>query len=113
MGYRVLCDENVSPQTVRYLERGGHDAVHVREVLHLGVDDPSLARHARENGRVILTNDSDLLDDEDYPDVKVLYFPDNRLSAYELSTMVGRVSAFYPDQADLPRMVFLSEENLG
>jgi hypothetical protein len=40
MGYRLLCDENVHPETVEHLEADGHDAVHVREVLSPGVDFP-------------------------------------------------------------------------
>ena len=71
-GYRVLCDENVDPQTVRYLERDGHDA-------------------------------------ERHPDIRVLLFTNNRVGAYELASMVERLTSYYPEQDDLPREFYLSE----
>lgn len=115
-GYRILRDENVDPQTVRYLERDGHDAEHVGDTLGLGTDDRIIAQYAVEqppefgvDNRVLLTNDTDFLDAERYPDISVLLFTNNRAGAYELASMVGRLTSYYPDQDDLPREFYLSE----
>ena len=62
MTFRILCDEHVEPQTVRYLQRSGHEAVHVRDVRSLGVDD-AVATYAREHGYSVLTNDRGFLDE--------------------------------------------------
>lgn len=109
MGYRILCDENVPPQTVRYLRKAGHDAVHVSEVLGSGTDDPSVAAYASERNRLVLTNDADFLDDEKYPEQTVLYYPNNRLRPYEIAELVSEIHSALPEQANLPREVFLGD----
>lgn len=110
MGYRVLCDENVHPETVDHLEADGHEAVHVPGALSTGVDDHSVAAYAREEGYLLLTNDTDFLDAETYPELTVLYFPDNRTGAYELASMVDRLAELVPEPERLPRTVFLTDE---
>lgn len=111
MTYRILCDENVDPQTVRYLERDGHEATHVEDTLSSSVDDAEVATYARENDYAILTNDTDFLDSAAFPDVRVLLYTDNRALAHELAAMVERLTTYYPSQSDLPREFYLSEEN--
>ena len=108
-GYRVLCDENVDPQTVRYLERDGHDAEHVGDTVGLGTDDRIIAEYAVVFDRVLLTDDADFIDAERYPDIRVLLFTNNRVGAYELASMVERLTSYYPEQDDLPREFYLSE----
>ncbi|WP_049901796.1 DUF5615 family PIN-like protein [Halococcus agarilyticus] len=103
MAYRVLCDENVDPQTVQYLGRDGHEAAHVGTALPLSVGDDEIAAHARENGYVVLTNDTDFLGPSVYPDVTVLLYTDHRASAHELAAMVSELTTYYPSQDDLPR----------
>ena len=107
MTYRLFCDEHVEPQTVRYLERSGHEAVHVSDVLSLGIDDDAIAAYARDHGYAILTNDRGFLDDSRHPDVTVICYTDNRASAYDLAAMVEELSTYYPDQESLPRVTFL------
>lgn len=108
MAYRVLCDENVDPQVVRYLVKEGHVAAHVRDELGLGATDTGIAEHATGNSYVLLTNDSDFLDEEAYGDLKVLYFPDNGIPAYELASLVAKAHSLCPSQDDLPRKLFLT-----
>jgi predicted nuclease of predicted toxin-antitoxin system len=112
MAYRILCDENVDPQTVRYLERDGHEATHVSDALSLSADDSEIATYARENDSVILTNDSDFLDSMLFPDVTVLLYTNNRAPAHELATLVAKLTEYYPSQDDLPREFYLTEENV-
>ena len=108
-GYRVLRDESGDPQTVRYLERDGHDAEHVGDTVGLGTDDRIIAEYAVEHDRVLLTNDTDFLDVERDPDTRVLLFTNNRVDAYELASMVERLTSSYPEQDDPPREFYLSE----
>lgn len=108
MRYRILCDEHVDPQAVRYLERSGHDAVHVREALTLGVEDEHVADYASTENRVLRTNDRGFLDEARYPAITVLCYVDNRATAYELTAMIEELTDYYPTQEALPRVLFLS-----
>jgi len=107
VGYHILCDEHVEPETVDLLEDDGHDAVHVQGVLELGVDDSALSEWAREHGYAILTNDRGFLKEKDHPGVTVLCYTDNRASAYELAEMVEELEAYFPTHDDLPDQCFL------
>ncbi|MDY7081684.1 MAG: DUF5615 family PIN-like protein [Halobacteria archaeon] len=108
MSYRILCDEHVEPQTVNHLENSGHTAEHVGDTVELSATDVELAEYARENGYIILTNDTDFLDDSMFPDTKVLYYSDNTCSAYELAQMVDERASYVPDQDNLQRVTFLN-----
>lgn len=110
MGYRLLCDENAEPETVEYLEADGHDAAHVSEVLSTGADDEQVAAYAREDERVLVTNDTDFLNEERCPDIKVFHYTNNRTSAYELAEMIARVESYIPAQSDLPKYVHRNSE---
>jgi hypothetical protein len=48
MEYRILCDENAEPQVVRYLERQGHTAVYVPDILEKCVSDTEIAESVDE-----------------------------------------------------------------
>lgn len=109
MSYRVLCDENVEPATVGELESRGFTATHVNNEPGKGSDDPDVAAHAREHGYAILTNDTDLLDESEYPDVTVLFYSNNRVSAHELAQRVEKLASLIPDQSDLPRETYLTD----
>lgn len=69
MVFRIICDEHVEQQAVTYLERDGHDAVHVETALSLSAGDADIAAYAREEGRVVLTNDDDFLDTNEFPEI--------------------------------------------
>ena len=77
MAYRILVDENLAPRTAGLLRERGHAAAHVEETLGKGTDDPPIARYARANDSVLLTNDADFLRPERRQGVKILYCPDN------------------------------------
>jgi predicted nuclease of predicted toxin-antitoxin system len=109
MSYRVLCDENVEEETISELERREITATHVSDVPGAGSPDETVAEHALENGFVLLTNDSDFLNEENFPAVTVLYYPDNDVSAHELARRIDDLSTWVPDSDDLGRVTFLSE----
>lgn len=56
---RFLADAGISPRTVEFLRRAGHDAVHVRELAMQRAPDRSIVERARAEGRVLLTFDLD------------------------------------------------------
>jgi predicted nuclease of predicted toxin-antitoxin system len=49
MTYRIIYDEHVEQQTVEYLRREGHEAVHVEGTIGLSTDDTEIGAYAREN----------------------------------------------------------------
>ena len=56
---RFLADAGISPGTVEFLRRRGHDAVHVRELTMQRADDRLIAERARSERRILLTFDLD------------------------------------------------------
>ena len=61
MAYRILADENVERATVNYLRKLGHEVERLDDIaeLGLGTDDASIAHYARDQDRLILTQDDD------------------------------------------------------
>lgn len=56
---RFLADAGISPKTVEFLRRRGHDAIHVRELAMQRAADRLLAEKARTEDRILLTFDLD------------------------------------------------------
>ena len=56
---RFLADAGISPRTVDFLRRNGHEAVHVRELGIQRAPDRALVEKALEEDRVLLTFDLD------------------------------------------------------
>lgn len=56
---RFLADAGISPKTVEFLRRNGHDAVHVRELGMQRAPDAMLVEKARSEDRILLTFDLD------------------------------------------------------
>lgn len=90
MPFRFVLDEQVEPQVLRYLEREGHDVVHVREIdeLGAGADDPDVATYSASTERHLLTNDDDFFEELTGDLPTVFYFPNQRLSAYKIVSIV-------------------------
>lgn len=107
MSFRVCCDEHVPPRTVDYLEKDGHEAVHVRDVLEPGVDDDSIATFCTGSEYVLLTNDTDFLDSSTYPELSVLYYGNSDTPAYDLATAIAEVATYVNSTENLPRTTFL------
>ena len=55
---RWLADECISPEIVGRLRRIGHDVVHILEIDE-GADDDSVSIRARQEDRLLLTEDND------------------------------------------------------
>ncbi|MGP1679150.1 MAG: DUF5615 family PIN-like protein [Burkholderiales bacterium] len=56
---RFLADAGISPKTVDFLHRQGHEAVHVRELQMQRAPDRLLVELARAEDRILLTFDLD------------------------------------------------------
>jgi len=83
---RFLADAGISPRTVEFLRRNGHDAVHVRELAMQRAADRLLVERARADERVVLTFDLDFgailaLGVLDHPSVVIFRLTDERASS--------------------------------
>jgi predicted nuclease of predicted toxin-antitoxin system len=83
---RFLADAGISPKTVDFLRRAGHDAVHVRELAMQRASDRGVAERARSDGRILLTFDLDFgavlaLGVVDRPSVIIFRLSDERAEA--------------------------------
>ena len=103
MAYRILADENIERGTVNYLQKLDHDVERLDDIgeLGLGTDDGPIARYARENDRLILTQDDDFVTKLDIEDTAgVLFQRDQTLSTREVGDAVHEMSQ-YLDQSDV------------
>ena len=55
----LLADENIHPGVVAYLQRAGFNIISVREAGLGGKSDSLILQFAADQGRVVLTHDSD------------------------------------------------------
>ena len=56
---RFVVHANLSPRVAGYLREAGHDAVHVAELGLLSASDSTIMDWAREDRRVVVSNDTD------------------------------------------------------
>jgi predicted nuclease of predicted toxin-antitoxin system len=104
----ILIDENLETALAGELRGQGYVAVHVQNALEKGASDDEIARHARKQQCIILTNDRDFLDDERFPDVQVFMLPDNTVSVYRIAREVDALRSAVNTVADLQRVTWLS-----
>ena len=103
MAYRILADENVERATVNYLRKLGHDVERLDDIaeLGLGTDDAPIADYARDQDRLILTQDDDFFTELDVENTAgVLFQWDQTLSTREVGDAVHEMSQ-YLDQSDV------------
>jgi len=103
MGYRLLADENIERATITYLRKLDHDVEWLGDVSELGLsaDDTSIVNYARENDRLILTQDDDFFTRIEVEHTAgVLYQTDQTLSAREVGDIVHVLSQ-YIDQSTI------------
>lgn len=56
---KFLADMGISPQTVAFLNRLGHNAVHLHDQGLAKMPDPEILNKARNEGYILLTHDLD------------------------------------------------------
>jgi predicted nuclease of predicted toxin-antitoxin system len=96
---RFLANAGISPKTVEFLRRSGHDAIHVRELAMQRAPDRVLAEKARADNRILLTFDLDFgailaLGVVDRPSVVIF-----RLSDERADSVNRRLEAVLSEQA--------------
>ena len=107
MSYRVLVGENLDPQTALFLRKRGHDALHVSEVLGSGTEDDAIAKYARKQEYVILTNDRDFVALERTNELRVVLVADNDMPAHEIANTVDELAELVPESTDLGRVTWV------
>lgn len=65
---RFLVDECIGVDVARLLKRSGWNAVYVDEAGLSGKDDSAVFSYAHKENRVLLTHDSDFLNDRNFPE---------------------------------------------
>ena len=73
---------------MRYLEKRGHDAEMVVDVVEPQATDEEVQQYAEETNRLVLTSDQDFLA-RDYP---TLFQEDDKMSAFEVAETVDAVA---------------------
>lgn len=73
---------------MHYLEKRGHDAEMVVDVLEPGATDDEVETYAADTGRLVLTSDPDFLS-RGYP---TLFLEDDKMSAFEVAEIVDAVA---------------------
>ncbi len=97
---RFLADAGISPKTVDFLRRSGHDAVHVRELAMQRAPDRVLIEKAQADDRIVLTFDLDFgailaLGILDRPSVVIFRLTDERAESVN-----RRIEGVLSEQAD-------------
>jgi predicted nuclease of predicted toxin-antitoxin system len=59
LDYPLLADENIHPEVIRFLRDAGLDVKSVSEQEKYGLSDTNVLLQATEEGRVVVTHDSD------------------------------------------------------
>jgi len=57
--FSVVTDENIHPRVVSFLREIGMDVLDIKEQNWLGMSDEDILSRAYEQGRVVITHDSD------------------------------------------------------
>lgn len=97
---RFLLDESVDARLQAYLQRDGHDVTSVRLDHRPGMPDHEVLAVAREEGRILLTNDRDfgeLIFRQRLPHQGVILF---RLQSVSLDAKLGALREVLLHHAD-------------
>lgn len=112
MGLRLLLDEDTERELATKLRHAEHDVERVVEATELGpgATDDSVREYSRNTGRIIATHDDDHISVAVDEHAGVFYAPNQCLSAFELFRIVQRISEVYPNQSEIPPVVFLTTD---
>ena len=112
MSYHLIVGENLDPATTEPLRARGHDATTIAEEFGKGEKDPNIITYARDNGYLIITDNTDFLDPNAINDLKVLSCPRTSLRPGEIAALVDALANYVPNQNDLGQITYLREDDL-
>lgn len=106
-----LLDEDTERELAAKLSRAGHDVERVVEVdgLGPGTDDPDVRAYARREDRIIFTYDDHHVAAPYSDHAGVFYCPNQRLEVFTVYRIVSTLLDRYDTRADLPSIVYVSE----
>lgn len=106
-----LLDEDTERELAEKLRHASHDVERVVESPRLGpgATDAEVREFARRSGRLLITYDDDHVSVSPDGHAGVFYCPDQRLSSFTVFRIVQQVAKHYPNQAELPPVVYLTK----
>jgi len=108
----LLFDEDTEAKFARLCEKDGHDVERVVDVSKLGrgAADTEVRQYANATDRIVVTHDDDYVRETRSDGDRTFYAPNQRLSAFELYRILSAVCDAVASTADLPAVVYLTED---
>jgi hypothetical protein len=108
----LLFDEDTEAKFARLCEKDGHDVERVVDVSELGrgAKDAEVRRYAHSTGRIVVTHDDDYVSETQAGGDRTFHAPNQRLSAFELYRILSAVCDAVSSAAELPPVVYLTED---
>ena len=112
MSLRLILDQNTERQLSEKLRKAGHDVERVVTVPELGegAEDEEILSYAEQHDRIVVTYDSDFTTVSPDAHAGVFFIPDQRLSSYEVFSIIQAVDGYYGSHDAMRPVVFLTTD---
>lgn len=112
---RLLLDQGLPRSTVRHLEERGYDVRHVADIGHSRASDGEITTLALDQGRTIVTLDSDfhrLLAISGASTPSVIRIRREGLRGFDVAELIGQILMRLRDQIERGAMVTVTKSNV-